>query len=219
MFDPTSQGLMAVSAHSAVAPPLVFAAGAVSSVGPCVAPRFIAIAGLAAGKSRIRTAVLAGAFIAGLTVVYAAFGAIAPLLGKVLQFSTYTYAAMAVVLSAAGCLTLWRGHSACAHSSVRHAGGCGGAFLLGASCALVVSPCCAPLVLGILAYSSGSNATGYASALLACFALGHALPALPVAFGVNGITQIAQRYTVLQASCVVSASLMLGLGAYYAVLA
>lgn len=220
MFDPTSQGLAAVSARSALAPPLVFAAGAVSSVGPCVAPRFIAVAGLAAGKSRIQTAVLVSAFIAGLTVVYAAFGAIAPLLGQVTRFSGCTYAMIAVALSAAGCLTLWRGHNGCAHEPGRHGGGgSGGAFLLGGSCALVLSPCCAPLVLGILTYASGSSTVGYASGLLACFALGHALPVLAVGFGVNGITQLLQRHAVLQASCVVSASLMLGLGGYYAVLA
>lgn len=185
-----------------------------------MAPRFIAVAGLAAGKSRGQTLALVLAFVTGLTATYAAFGAISSLLGQATQFSTYTYIAVAVVLAAGGLLTLWRGQGECSHGHV-HArnGSIGGAVLLGSSFALVVSPCCTPLVLGILAYTSAAGSAAYGSALLACFALGHALPVIGVAFGMNGVTGCLQRYGVRQAAGVVSAALMLGLAGYYTVLA
>jgi thiol:disulfide interchange protein DsbD len=220
MLDPISQALAAVSSRSAYAVPLVFAAGAASSIGPCVAPRFIAAAGLAAGKTRSRAVGLVFAFVAGLTSTYAAFGAVSSLLGRAVQLSTYTYWAVAVALAAGGCVTLWRGEKTCA-SAHRHEAGrsAGGALLLGASFALVVSPCCTPLIVGILAYTSAAGSAGYGSLLLACFALGHALPIAAAAFGANGVTRCLQRYSVRQAATVVSAALMLGLSAYYAVLA
>lgn len=220
MFDPVAQGLAAVSTRSVYAAPLVFLAGAVSSIGPCVAPRFIALAGLSAGKTRRQTVSLALSFVAGLTATYAAFGAVSSLLGRAAELSTYTYIAVAIALAAGGCVTLWRGQNECVHLHGHAAGGSlGGALLLGASFALVVSPCCTPLVFGILAYTSVGAGAGYGSALLACFALGHALPVLATAFGTQSMTGFLQRYAVRQAAGVVGATLMLGLAGYYAVLA
>jgi cytochrome c biogenesis protein CcdA len=117
MLDPVVQGLTAVSSRSAYAAPLVFLAGAASSVGPCVAPRFIAIAGMTAGKSRLQTAVLVAAFVCGLTATYAAFGAVSPLLARATEWSTFTYVIVAIVLGAGGVVTLWRGGPACVHVS------------------------------------------------------------------------------------------------------
>ncbi|HET9097710.1 MAG TPA: cytochrome c biogenesis protein CcdA [Candidatus Baltobacteraceae bacterium] len=220
MVDPFSMGLAAVSTRSVYAPPLVFLAGAASSVGPCVAPRFIAVAGLTAGKSRAQAIVQMFAFVTGLTAAYASFGAVASLLGRATQFSTWTYAALALALALGGLLTLWRGQEDCSHAHARaNTAGAGGALLLGASFALVVSPCCTPLVIGILTYTSAAGNAAYGSALLACFALGHALPVMGVALGTGGVMGVLQRYGVRRAAGVVSATLMLGLAAYYAVLA
>lgn len=220
MFDPISQGLAAVSTGSAYAPALIFAAGAVTSVGPCVAPRFIAVAGLAAGKSRKDTILLACAFVAGLTATYAAFGAVSSLLGRATQFSIYTYVGVAIALALGGVATLWREERTCRHVHERAANvSAGGALLLGASFALVLSPCCTPVVLGILAYTASAGSAGYASALLASYAVGHALPIAAVAMGMHKVTSLLRRHSVRQAAAVVGGTLMLGLAAFYAVLA
>lgn len=220
MLDPVSQSLAAVSTGSVTAVPLVFLAGAATSIGPCVAPRFIAVAGMAAGKTRGQTLSLAAAFIAGLTVTYAAFGAVSSLLIRAAQLSTLTYIAIAVLLGVGGLLTLWREQRQCSHAQPhRRDAGVGASFLLGASFALVVSPCCTPLVVGILAYSAAAGSTVYASALLACFALGHALPIIAVAFGVQRVGDVLGRHSVRQAASVISGTLMLGLAGYYAILA
>ncbi|HKU66890.1 MAG TPA: cytochrome c biogenesis protein CcdA [Candidatus Baltobacteraceae bacterium] len=219
MFDPISQALSAVSSRSAYAAPLVFAAGVVSSIGPCVAPRFIAVAGLTSGTPRKTAIVLIAAFVVGLTLTYAAFGAVSSLIMRAAQFSAYTYWLVAAALAAGGFVTLWRGESACMHRHGRADASAGAALLLGSSFALVVSPCCTPLVVGILAYASAAANAAYASMLLACFALGHAVPVIAVAFGVNKASRFLQRYSVRQAAGVVSGALMLGLSMYYAVLA
>jgi cytochrome c biogenesis protein CcdA len=94
----------------------------------------------------------------------------------------------------------------------------GAAFFLGASFALVVSPCCTPLVLGILAYSSATGNAWYGSALLACFAVGHSVPLLAAAGGTHGAGAILERCGARRAAGVLGAGLMLALAGYYAVL-
>lgn len=220
MLDPSAQALAAVSARSSTAVPLVFAAGVLSSLGPCAAPRCIAVAGLCAGTSRGRAVCAAFAFIAGLAATYAAFGAVSSLVARAGELSAYTYWAVAAAFTAAGCAALWRGEPECAHAHGRPpARGIGAAMLLGCSFALVVSPCCTPIVLGILAYASPAGDAVRASALLAAFAFGHALPILAIAFGTSGTARILERYTLRRAANVVAAALMLGLAGYYAVLA
>lgn len=221
MFDPVSQGLAAVSSRSIAAAPLVFLAGAVTSIGPCVAPRFIAVAGMSAGRTRAQTLALTAAFMGGLIATYAAFGAISSLLARATQLSTFTYMAVAAGLAASGIITLWREEKQCsyAHRERAHSSSMGGAFMLGASFALVVSPCCTPLVVAIVAYGAAAGSAVYASTLLACFALGHALPILAVALGTQRVSDVLGRHSVRQAVSVVSATLMLGLAGYYAILA
>lgn len=221
MFDPLAQGLAAVNARSPYAAPLAFAAGLLTSIGPCMAPRFIAVAGLAAGKPRAKACALVCCFISGIVLVYAAFGAASSLFRDAARYSTWTYGIVALALAVGGTLALWRDEECgCAESRGYFDGaGASAAFLLGASFALVVSPCCAPLVVGILAYTSASGDALYSCLVLACFALGHALPILAAAFGTHRAASLFQRHNVRAGATVVGASLMLGVAGYYALLA
>ena len=92
------------------AAPLVFAAGAVSSIGPCVAPRFVAVAGLASGSSRRKTFMLVSAFVTGLVLIYASYGALLPLFGEAVRFSVWTYWLVSIMLAAGGVVALSRDH-------------------------------------------------------------------------------------------------------------
>lgn len=220
MFDPIPQALDAVSSGSARAFPLVFAAGLLSSVGPCVAPRFMAAASLASNGYRRNGAMLVCSFVAGLVTMYAGFGAGASMLGRALSASTWLYGALALALSISGAASLWRDEPICSHECASgQAPRSGGAFLLGASFALVVSPCCTPLVFAVLTYTSAAGSPLYGSALLGCFALGHALPILTAGAGAGSISALLTRYAVRRAASVVSATLMLALAGYYGVLA
>lgn len=219
-MDGISQAISATVQARAFAPAVVFVSGVFSSVGPCVAPRFIAVAGLTADKAGVERCALAGAFIGGLVCAYAAFGALAPLVGRMIALSSYMYGTLSITLAFAGAVALWRGNTSCAHQHrAALQTSVGGALLLGASFAFVVSPCCTPVVFAILAYTSGAGSSAYACALLACFALGHALPVAALASGTQLVNRYLLRDAVRQAATVVGAALMLGLSMYYAVLA
>jgi thiol:disulfide interchange protein DsbD len=224
VIDAVSAGLHAVATRSPLAYPLVFAAGAVTSIGPCAAPRYIALAALV-NASR-RPARIVPAFVAGLIGAYIALGVAAGALGALWSASRLVYAALAVLLAVAGIATLLRGgrDRSHVHGNVpaAHAGArtsLGGTFLLGASSAFVVSPCCTPIVAGIAGLTTASGHAGVGVALLTAFACGHALPI--VSAGAIG-TRIASAFQPLaasHASAVVGGTLMLALAAYYGVLA
>lgn len=220
MPDPLFQSLTATGMHDSRVLPLAFAAGLSSSLGPCVAPRLIAAAGLAAGSDRARAALSVAAFVTGLICAYACFGLIASLLGRAVALTQATYAIVGAALIASGLRALWGERAGCEHhgdSARRY--GAGAAFLLGASFAFVVSPCCAPLVIAVVAWTSATGDAALGSAVLGAFAFGHAVPVVAVAAGANGLTNVFGHRDLAAGASVVGASLMLALGAYYAVLA
>lgn len=210
--------MRAFGARAAYAPALAFAAGTFSSFGPCVAPRFIAIAGLTAGRERAAAFRLTLAFVIGLVVAYTFLGAAASIVARVLNASSVVYAAIAAAMFVTGTITLWRGDEDCKHRGVARPPSYGSAGLLGATLALLVSPCCAPMLFAVLASGSTSGSTVYGCGLLACFALGHAIPIIAVAAGMNGLRSLLDRLAHVQVMNTISATLMLALGAYYAAL-
>jgi thioredoxin:protein disulfide reductase len=223
VIDAVSAGLHAVATRSPLAYPLVFVAGAVTSVGPCAAPRYVALAALV-NASR-RPARVIAAFVAGLVGAYVALGVAAGALGTLWTVSRFVYAAVAVALAAAGLVTLLRGGGGChAHDGDRphHTGArasLGGTFLLGASSAFVVSPCCTPIVAGIAGLTTASGHTTAGVALLAAFACGHALPIVSAGALGTRVARALRHVAASQASAVVAGTLMLALAAYYGVLA
>ena len=224
MIDILGEGMRAVAMHSPVAYPLVFGAGVVTSVGPCTAPRYIAVAALvSASRAPVR---VVAAFVAGLVGAYVVLGAGVGLLGMLWSASWAVYAALAVVLGAAGLFTLFRGdgspHDGSHHEcrGARPRAGMGGTLLLGASSALVVSPCCTPLVAGIAGFTMRSGGDAAAGAgLLAAFACGHAMPVIAAGALGSRIASAMRRIAASHAPSVVAGTLMLALAAYYGALA
>ena len=223
MIDAVTAGLQAVATRSPLAYPLVFAAGAATSIGPCAAPRYVALAALV-NASR-RPSRIVAAFVAGLIGAYVMLGVAAGALGTLWSASRLVYAALAVVLAVAGITTLLRGGGP---SHVHHCppagdpgvqASLGGTFLLGASSAVVVSPCCTPIVAGIAGLTTASGHTGLGVALLAAFACGHALPI--VFAGVLGtrVASALRHVASSHASATVAGTMMLAVAAYYGVLA
>jgi thiol:disulfide interchange protein DsbD len=223
VIDAVSAGLHAVATHSPAAYPLVFAAGAVTSIGPCAAPRYVALAALM-NTSR-RPWRIAASFAAGLVGAYVALGAAAGALGMLWSLSRFVYIALAVGLAVAGIVTLLRGGGrAHTHAGSRadHAGArasLGGTFLLGASSAFVVSPCCTPVVAGIAGLTTAGGHTGTGMALLASFACGHALPITAAGALGTRVARCMRHLAASHAPAVVTGTLMLALAAYYGTLA
>jgi thioredoxin:protein disulfide reductase len=223
VIDAVSAGLHAIATRSPLAYPLVFVAGAVTSVGPCAAPRYVALAALVnatRSPARVMTA-----FVAGLVAAYVLLGFAAGALGALWTVSRFVYAALAVTLATAGLVTLLRGGGGShAHGNV-HApatgarSSLGGTFLLGASSAFVVSPCCTPVVAGIAGLTTASGHTGEGVALLAAFAGGHALPIVSAGAVGTRVAHALRHLAASHASAIVAGTLMLALAAYYGVLA
>ena len=234
MIDVLGEGMRAVAMRSPLAYPLVFAAGVVTSIGPCAAPRYVAVAALVnASQTPVRVVV---AFIAGLVGAYVVLGAGVGLLGTLSNAAGIVYVVLAAVLGAAGLFTLLRGDGS-RHDGVQHdcwhddgardrcgaarmRVGMGGTLLLGASSALVVSPCCTPLVAGIAGFNmtNGGHAVAGA-ALLATFACGHAMPVIAAGALGSRIALAIRRLAASHAPSVVAGTLMLALAAYYGTLA
>jgi thiol:disulfide interchange protein DsbD len=222
VIDAVSAGLHAVATRSPLAYPLVFAAGGVTSIGPCAVPRYVALAALMNGSRRPWRVV--AAFAAGLVGAYVVVGAAAGAVGALWSASRVVYAALAVVLAVAGIVTLLRGGAPHGHQSVdaRGAGAgrsLGGTFLLGASSVFVVSPCCTPVVAGIAGLTTASGHTADGIALLIAFACGHAVPIAAAGALGSPVTRALRHVAASHAPAVVAGTLLLALAAYYGVLA
>jgi thiol:disulfide interchange protein DsbD len=231
VIDIVGEGLRAVADRTPVAYPLVFAAGAATSIGPCAAPRYIAVAALVSATRS--PAHIVAAFVAGLASAYVLLGTAAGLLGAVWSRSWILYAALACVLGAGGVITLFGGRRPCQPCEGANAAnafeasacasqgraGLGGAFLLGAGSALVVSPCCTPVVAGIAGLTAASGHTAAGVLLLATFACGHAIPVVAAGALGSRIASALRRIVASHAPAVVSGTLMIALAAFYGLLA
>jgi cytochrome c biogenesis protein CcdA len=224
VIDLLGEGLRAVATRSGIAYPMVFAAGAVTGVGPCAAPRFVAVAALA-GAARRPWGVVA-MFGAGVAGAYVVLGFAAATLGTLWSASPAIYLALAVALAASAVATLLRGgpraHASCAaprSAAVPVRASFGGVFLLGASSAFVVAPCCTPVLAAIAGLTVASGRVADGAALLAAFGCGHALPVLLTGAIGARLAAALGRFSACGARATVAGGLMLALAVYYGVLA
>jgi cytochrome c-type biogenesis protein len=224
VIDPLAVGVGALAAPSPSTVGMLFAAGAITSVGPCVAPRYIAIAALASRDRQPLRPIFA--FVAGLIGTFIVLGASAGLVGSLWRISLPAYGLLAAGLLVGGCITLIRAvppplaTGCCPPRAAQRAKrtSLGGTFLLGAANALVISPCCTPIVAGLVGAATAIGKPAIGIAFLTSFALGHALP-LVFAGAASTLLRRALTGPRAQAPAIVGGSLMLALGAYYAVLA
>ena len=163
------------------------------------------------------------AFTTGVMLVYATFGAMASVLGVLASHSAWVYAALAGVLFLCGLSMLIFG--------ARSEGGdhlvvgmktetpnLGRALLVGAASALVISPCCTPLVIAILGYTTDLARPTYGAVLLALFALGHAIPMALLGLGFSRVGGVLNALSFRQPVAIATSILMIVLGLYYGAL-
>ncbi len=218
-MDVIAASTVAVANGNGAAPGLVFAAGVISSIGPCVAPRFIAMSACASGTRR--TSLVVATFTAGLIAAYASFGFAVSLFGGLRTSASVVYGVVAAGMLIAGIVALWRAdYHACNDEHRKESPrSLGGIFLLGASFAFVISPCCTPLVATILAYTTVvGRSPAYGAMLLALFALGHAVPLIACGALSARVAHHLRRFALAQATSIVSGALMIALAGYYALL-
>jgi cytochrome c-type biogenesis protein len=179
-----------------VALPILFAAGLVTSLTPCVYPMIPITAGIlggagAAARSRPRMLLLTLTYVTGLALVYASLGLLAGLTGSLfgtVSSNPWAYFVMGNLLllfglalldvftiQAPGRLLAWTGR----------VGGnsLGGVFLLGATSGLVAAPCGAPAFAAVLTFVGATRSALLGFVYLFVFSLG--MTALLVAVGLS----------------------------------
>jgi thiol:disulfide interchange protein DsbD len=175
--------------------PVLFGAGLVTSLTPCIYPMIPITAGIlggagAATRSRARTVLYTLVYVVGLALVYATLGLIAGLTGALfgaISSNPWAYFIFGNLLLLAGLALLDVISVAAPERLVSWAGrvggqSVGGVFLMGATSGLVAAPCGAPAFAVVLTWVGGSAQSGVLGFLyLFVFSLG--MTALLVAVG------------------------------------
>jgi thiol:disulfide interchange protein DsbD len=164
--------------------PLLFAAGVLTSLTPCVYPMIPItvgiVGGTAAGRSRRRTAALTFVYVGGVALFYAALGLVAGLTGSLFgTVSANPWVRLATgnlllvfglamldvfPVTAPGRVVQWAGRL--------QGGSVPGVFLLGATSGLVAAPCGAPAFGAVLTWVAGSGSPVLGFVYLFVFSLG-----------------------------------------------
>src|SRR5215212_7949445 len=177
-----------LSTSPVVAIALLFAAGVLTSLTPCIYPMIPITAAIVGGQStgetkppRSRTVFLTLSYVAGLAIVYATLGVIAGISGTIfgtISTNPWLYFTMANVLLIAALsmldvlpIRLPSGLMKRA-STAGTAGRASGAFIMGAVSGLVAAPCGAPVMAAVLTWVSTTRRAGLGFIYLLSFSLG-----------------------------------------------
>jgi len=174
-----------LQAGSPLAYAIAFLGGVLVSFTPCIYPVLPVTVGYIGSRaigSRRRAFLLSGAYAVGMASTYAAIGMAAALTGRV--FGEVTAHPLSYLVLGNVCILL-----ALSLFDVFHfptpaflsrppgeGGGAVGAFLVGMVSGVVVGPCTAPVLGGLLLYAGTSGHPVFGATLLFVFALGMGLP-------------------------------------------
>ena len=177
-----------LSTNPAFAIPLLFAAGVLTSLTPCVYPMIPITAAIVGGnvlseapRSRFMTAGLTLSYVSGLALVYALLGTIAGLTGSLfgsISTNPWLYFGMANLLVYAALLMLDVVPLPIPRSLLARAAGVGGggrypaAFGMGAASGLVAAPCSAPVMAAVLTWVGATRSGLLGFVYLFAFSLG-----------------------------------------------
>lgn len=180
------QGQLSSSPGVAVA--LVFVAGVLTSLTPCIYPMIPITAAIVGGQAvgetrspRSRTILLTLAYVVGLAVVYASLGVLAGMTGT--MFGTvsanpwlYFFMANLLLVAALSMLDVFpvRLPSGLMSrvSTAGTAGRVSGAFIMGAVSGLVAAPCSAPVMAAVLTWVTTTQRAMMGFVYLLSFSLG-----------------------------------------------
>ena len=221
-----------LSSNPAVALPLVFLAGVLTSLTPCVYPMIpitVAVVGggsvdASAPGARGRAVRLTFAYVLGLSLVYAALGLFAGLSGTMfgsVSANPWLYFAMANVLLLAALAMLDVIPVRVPQALLRRASAAGGggstsgAFTMGAVSGLVAAPCSAPVMAAVLTWVTTTRSAALGFLYLWVFSFG--MCALLVAVGLSSgtLARLPRAGAWMLWIKRVFALLMIGVAEYY----
>jgi cytochrome c-type biogenesis protein len=177
-----------LSSSPLIALPLLFIAGVLTSLTPCIYPMIPITAAIVGGQSlgetrppRSRAVILTLAYVTGLATVYALLGVLAGMTGT--MFGTvsanpwlYFFMANLLVLAALSMLDVIpiRLPSSLVNraATAGTAGRVSGALIMGAVSGLVAAPCSAPVMAAVLTWVTTTQRAGMGFIYLLAFSLG-----------------------------------------------
>jgi thiol:disulfide interchange protein DsbD len=178
--------------------PVLFGAGVLTSLNPCIYPMIPITAAIVGGqavggeRSRWRPVLLTLTYVLGLASVYSILGLIAGLTGTLfgtVSTNPWLYFLMANLLMVSGLVMLdvfpvpvparWVDRASRAGTAGRFSG----AFVMGAVSGLVAAPCGAPVMAAVLTWVTATKSASLGFLYLFTFSLG--MCALLVAVGVS----------------------------------
>jgi thiol:disulfide interchange protein DsbD len=167
--------------------PVLFAAGVLTSLTPCIYPMIPITAAIVGGSAsgaaprRGRTVLLTFAYVIGLSLVYSTLGLAAGLTGTLfgtVSANPWLAFGMANLLLVAALAMLdaipvrLPAALAAASATAGDGGRVGGAFLMGAASGLVAAPCSAPVMAAVLTWVSRTKSAALGFTYLLAFSLG-----------------------------------------------
>jgi len=190
-------------------------AGVFSSVGPCMASRFISLAALTSAGNARQAASTACAFVGGVVIAYVAMGLALRTVAQLAAHAADLDLVCGVALLAVAATGLFA--KRCPEKPETHGerSSLGAACLLGACGALALSPCCTPIIAALMVYAAQGAGVSYAALLLGAFALGHAAPLVLLACGNARLVSALARVGLAEAAHTGGAVLSGLLGGYY----
>ena len=222
-----------LSSSPALAIALLFAAGVLTSLTPCIYPMIPITAAIVGGQSvgetkppRSRTILLTLSYVVGLALVYATLGVIAGMTGTIfgtISTNPWLYFTMANVLIIAALSLLdvlpVRVPAGLMQraSTAGTAGRVSGAFIMGAVSGLVAAPCGAPVMAAVLTWVTTTQRAALGFVYLLSFSLG--MCALLVAVGLfsGTITRLPRAGAWMAWVKRFFAVIMIGVAEYYLV--
>jgi len=193
-----------LSASPASALPVLFLAGVLTSLTPCIYPMIPITAAIVGGEaaapgaarpSRLRPLLLSLTYVVGLSLVYAGLGLFAGLSGTMfgrVSTNPWLYFAMAnllvvAALSMLDVIPIRLPAAITQRAATAGTGGrFGGAFAMGAMSGLVAAPCSAPVMIAVLTWVTETKSALMGFVYLFTFSLG--MCALLVLVGVSSGT-------------------------------
>ena len=221
-----------LSGNPLLALALVFAAGVLTSLTPCVYPMIPITAALVGGQSaggavsRGRTVALTFTYVAGLALAYAALGLLAGLTGTIfgtVSANPWLYFAMANVLLLAALAMLdvipvrLPAALLTRAANAGTAGRFSGAFLMGAMSGLVAAPCSAPVMAAVLTWVTATRSATLGFLYLFAFSLGMCTLLVVVGVSSGMVARLPRAGAWMLVVKRVFALVMIGAAEYYLV--
>jgi thiol:disulfide interchange protein DsbD len=215
--------------------PLLFGAGVLTSLTPCIYPMIPITAAVVGGRSvgadavgsRFRPLVLSLSYVLGLALVYATLGLLAGLTGTLfgaVSSNPWAYFAMAnlLILSALAMLDVipvrlpsgFLGRAARAGRG----GELAGAFVMGSVSGLVAAPCSAPVMAAVLTWVGTTRSAVLGFTYLFVFSLGMCTFLVIAGISTGAVARLPRAGVWMLWVKRAFALIMLGVAEYYLVL-